>query len=51
MGNLNEWLCACEKTRGVGNKCAECQSAILNNFSNHRCTYAYNQCQKKTGWW
>ncbi len=50
MGNLNEWYCACEKTRGTGNKCIECKNAILYNLSSHRCTYEYNQCRKKSGW-
>ncbi len=50
MGNPNEWVCACEKDRGVGNKCEYCKEAIYYNLSNHKCS-SFGTCQKKNGWW
>ena len=49
MGNVNAWVCACERERGAGNKCEHCRHAIVNDFSNHMCQY-YGQCKKKFGW-
>ena len=41
MGNPNEWVCACEKDRGVGNKCEYCKEASTRETfgNNHRCLY------------
>ena len=49
MGNVNAWVCACEREHGAGNKCEHCRHAIMNDFSNQMCQY-YGQCQKKFGW-
>ena len=32
MGNINAWICACERERGAGNKCEHCRHAIVNDF-------------------
>ncbi|MBY5026029.1 hypothetical protein [Streptococcus suis] len=48
MGNLNEWVCACEKDL-KGQKCDYCKEAIHYNLSSHACQ-SWGTCQKKTGW-
>lgn len=48
MGNVNAWVCACERERGAGNKCDWCKEAIYHNLSYHKCEYG--TCQKKFGW-
>lgn len=51
MGNLNEWICACEKDSSRnGQKCESCRSSILNDFSFHMCPTSWGDCQKKSGW-
>ena len=49
MGSVNAWVCACEKDRGPGNKCINCESAIRNDLSSHHCS-SFGTCQKNFGW-
>lgn len=50
MGNINAWLCACEKSKDLGGKkCANCLEGIYHNQSNHKCEWAIYgaTCDKK----
>lgn len=53
MGDINAWVCICERVNGIGNKCGSCREAILHNLSDHQCENRFEyggECQKKFGW-